>query len=216
MNLGNVFYENIKSKNILFYFEDEELQDISDKLNYNGEIKSTKGDYLMMVDSDFGDPNPKVKQQIVYNIFEENDQLLVSLDINFANIEDLEFDSYFRIYSPIGTVFKSSNVDNRIDIYDENDKNIFGFFVKIAPNEMKNIHFEYYLPKRIKDLIKIGEYSLYVQKQPGLDIEKITVDLNFINGIRLYKPTGFFVEFDKNYVKWEKSLKTDLEFVINF
>ncbi|OGF25525.1 hypothetical protein A2331_01505 [Candidatus Falkowbacteria bacterium RIFOXYB2_FULL_34_18] len=216
-NLRDIFYKNIELKNILFYFNNQAVENIAKVLNYDGEIRNSDGDYLMVVDSSLDkNKNFTTKEEIYYDLKEENNEFFVNLKINYVNLSPEDYNSYVRIYVPVGSEFKSCNIEGKIDIYTESEKTVFGFFLPIEKNEIKNLICSYVLPEKIKTLKNKGDYSLYIQKQPGKKIDKLTVDLSFLDSIKLYEPTGFFVDFDNNHIKWEKTLKTDSEFLINF
>ena len=61
-------------------------------------------------------------------------------------------------------------------IYKEAGKTEFGFWMIINPGETKTVDLEYTVPPSGED------YQLYVQKQPGLDID----DFKFYMNSKLY------------------------------
>lgn len=215
LNLRNIFYDNIKLKNILFYFNDQEIEHLSSYLNYGGAIRKTEGDYLMVVDHFFSGVQKDLQEDVFYTLTEEDSKLSVDLNINYANTSFDDHSLYLRIYVPSGSELLSCN-EEKIEIYKEYEKTVFAFPLTLNAESMKNVNCKYYLPENLKQMLNKGQYSIYVQKQSGKELKNMTVDLNFINDIKLYKPADFFVEHSNNKIKWEKSPETDLEFFINF
>lgn len=216
ISLKNIFYDQLALKNVLLYFFDVLPAQISHFLNYDGVIRETDKDYLMIVDSSFSEGVVRPEEEIFYRVTEEEDGVFVDLDINYANVSSDNYDSYLRIYVPLNSVLSSCNVEDDVLVYQEFNKTVFALPLFLEAESMKNLHCKYFLADTVKDSTKKGEYFLYVQKQPGKNIENFTVDLSFINSIELYQPSDFFLDHDSGHIKWQKAIKTDLEFLINF
>ncbi len=84
------------------------------------------------------------------------------------------------------------------------------------PGKIGNLYFEYKLPYQLNQSIKQNPYKLLIQKQPGNNINELTVDLRFINTVKSYNPTGFNVERQNSQIKWQTDLNIDREFRVNF
>jgi len=160
-----------------------------------------------------------------YSLDQGVNGLFAKLKINYVHRGSFDwkttrYRSYTRIYVPKGSQLIKSwgGSDEPVVTYDEGDKTVFAGFISIEPGKINNIYLEYKLPDRIKmKAIAQKKYSLYVQKQPGLKIEELKVNLNFDNVIKSYKPVGFFVDNEKdNKITWTADLDTDREFNINF
>jgi hypothetical protein len=66
LELGRIFGESLNSKDILFYFKDENLQNIVNKLGWSGEIKNRAGDYLAIFNTNIaGQKTDKVIDEII-------------------------------------------------------------------------------------------------------------------------------------------------------
>ena len=126
---------------------------------------------------------------------------------------------YTRIYVPQGSqlIETGGMVDDEVIIQNELGKTAWGAFIAIEPGEINNLYFAYKLPDSLHKVVKAGQYELYIQKQSGNDIRELIVDLQFINKVRLYNPTGFYVDKIKpSRIRWVSDLGIDREFFVEF
>lgn len=219
---------NFSKKNILLYFNDINFQTIAEEKGWSNKISETNSDYFMVVDSNLSELNNenKIKKKIDYIIDQGSNGLFAKLDITYLNTLnenslDGTYKNYVRIYVPLGSellIFKGIE-DGSLEILEDNKnkKAIYAGIFNIEPGKIENLELYYKLPERINNLALSGDYKLLVQKQPGLIIDSLGVDLNFINSIKLYNPTGFSADLvnDKQIV-WTTNLLTDRYFSINF
>lgn len=223
----NLIDDNLAQKNVLFHFNDLGIQEVAKNSNYSGEIKKTDGDFIMMVDANMAayKTDAVMGKSIEYSLDQGVNGLFAKLKINYIHRGSFDwkttrYRSYTRVYVPKGSQLIKSwgGSDEPVVSYDEGDKTVFAGFISIEPGKINNIYLEYKLPDSIKmKAIAQKKYSLYVQKQPGLKIEELKVNLNFDNVIKSYKPSGFFVENEENnQISWTADLDTDKEFNINF
>ena len=223
----NLVDNNLARKNILFYFDDLAIQEVSKNSNFAGEIKQTDSDFVMVVDANMGayKTDAVMGKSIEYSLDQGINGLFAKLKINYSHRGSFDwkttrYRSYTRIYVPKGSqLIKSWGGDKeQVDVYDEGDKTVFAGFISIEPGKINNIYLEYKLPDRINiQAIAQKEYSLYFQKQAGAKIEELKLSLNFDNIIKSYKPTGFFVDNKEGEkIKWSADLETDREFKVKF
>ena len=60
-------------------------------------------------------------------------------------------------------------------------------------------------------------YNLYIQKQPGSDVNQVAVDANFLNDIKSYSPAVLHAEkVNSSRIKWETDLNMDKSFNVSF
>lgn len=225
-DLTSVIIKNINQKNIIFYASDANIERIIKEQGLGGELKQPEGDFLMVVDANMGalKTDAVMNRSLAYALEEQDRNLLARTTINYAHNGSPDwktsiYKTYTRIYVPLGSKFKKAVFSNKeipadeISFSEELGKTVYGFYLMIEPGKIGSLILEYELPKK---LVK-SNYSLYIQKQPGNNIKELTVDLNFLNNIKSYNPTGFNAErLGKNNIKWETDLMADKQFEIDF
>jgi len=218
------FNDNILRKNILVYFNNSQWQTLAKDLRWTGEIITTDGDYLMVVDANMASlkTDAEMSKSINYSLEQSVNGLFVKLTINYAhhggfNTKTSRYRTYTRVYVPQGSkLVKAKGLsEGEVEVKSELGKTYFGAFVSIEPGEIGSLYFEYKLPVQIEQLVKNGNYELYIQKQPGNDINGLVVDLKLINKVKSYKPTGFYADkINSKRIRWETDLKVDKEFKV--
>jgi len=222
----DIFTSNFLEKDILVYFTDEQLETRAKDLGWAGEIKDVSGDYFMVIDANLGalKTDAVMSKSINYKVEQTANGFFAKLRINYAHHGGFDwrttrYRTYTRVYVPLGSELIKAEADDdkhkKIDVKIESSKASFGTWLVIEPGEVKSLYLEYKLPI---DLIPSdGDYNLYVQKQPGNDIDSLVVDLGFKNKVKSYNPTGFFAIRETNKrVKWETDLNNDKAFKIGF
>lgn len=227
-DLLGIIDSNIYKKNILVYLHDEQSQDVVSALGWSGEVKQVDSDYLMVVDSNMAalKTDAVMGKSVEYEIEENSNGLFAKLKINYAHYggydwRTSEYKTYTRIFVPKGSeLIKSSGVSSgefEVGIDVDLDKTYFGGFIRVDSGEVGSLYLEYKLPEYIEEQVELGSYDLFVQKQAGNSLEKLTVDLKLQNEIKSYSPTGFFVNTkDSNEIEWETKLEGDRRFIVNF
>ncbi len=213
--LADVMGAHILKKNILVYLKDAELQDMIKERNWTGDLIPAEKDYLMVVDSNMGalKTDAIMKRSISYAVRQAHGGIISGLRINYAHAGGKDwrtsaYKTYTRIYVPEGSrLIKAEGVQD-IKTGNEAGKTYFGAYLTVDPGKIKNVYFEYELPERLSS----GSYELYAQKQPGSDIDELSIDLSLSNGVKSYSPSGFFANKNGNRVVWETDLKTDRVF----
>ncbi len=216
---------NLLEKNILLYFNDNGYQEIAEEKGWTGEIKHPSSDYLMVVDANMASykTDAVMAKAIHYRINQNSaNEIIADLVLNYAHHGDFDwkttrYRTYTRVYVPRGSqLISTDGMENeKIEVYEEFGKTVFAFFAVVEPGEIKNIKFSYKLPKWIEGCILNNNYALFVQKQPGNNIQQLTLDMNFSKDIDVYHPTGFFSnKINDKGIEWDTDLKTDRSFVI--
>jgi len=213
----------VAQKDILIFLKNDYLESLAKELNAGGEIKTTTGDYLFLVDSNMAALKTDVVMQrnIDYKLTPSSDGLDVKLNINYAHTggrdwKTDDYKSYTRIYLPFGSqVIKADGfIYEKAKIYNEAGKTVIAGFVIVRVGKSTSLNIEYKLPKRLVDKFQAGGFSLYVQKQPGNRIKTIKVDVSALSAIKSYDPFG--AKVNGNNIIWTSGLETDKEFSINF
>lgn len=218
--------ENALKKNILVYFKDDRLEDLSKDLGWAGEIKETEGDYLMIADANLGalKTDAVMSRSISYSLEQGTNGLFAQLRINYKHNGGFDwrttrYRTYTRVYVPLGAelIKVEGLTDGEAITGVEAGRTYFGGFISIEPGRIGSLYFRYRLPDKLALEIKNNKrYELLIQKQPGNDNEELAVDLKLKNKVKSYSPTGFYVNDYGDGFKWETDLGVDRKFIVNF
>ncbi len=187
-------------------------------------------DYLMVAEDSV--PNKEaINRSIVYEVDQSASGFFSKLRVNYANHGErgqkaTGYKTYIRAFAPLGSRLIKAEIlpvdgvkpggEARAQTQNESGKTSFGAFIEVKPGEIGGLYFEYKLPENFK-LTENCRYELYIQKQSGNNADDLTVDLNFINDVQSYNPTGFYVDrIGNNRVKWESDLTMDKRYIIKF
>lgn len=211
------FLNLLKEKQIMIFSNNADLQNILARNDWAGLIKETTSDYLLVVDSNLASlkTDPSVKRKITYKIRPSGDDYLAQVVVEYDHQGSFDwrttrYRTYTKIYAPLGSKLVGAEgfIDEKKnsaspDLGSELNKSFFGGFLSIEPQTKKTILVEYTLPANIKEQIKNGLYTLFVQKQLGTLSHTLTVDLDF------GKTNGAHKIFQNT------DLRTDREFQLN-
>ncbi|MFA5359440.1 MAG: DUF4012 domain-containing protein [Patescibacteria group bacterium] len=219
----NTVIDNLSQKNLLFYLTDSQLENIAIENGWAGEIKNYYGDYFMVVDANLAalKTDAVMNRSTNYQVVEGSNGLFSKLTINYAHNGKVDwktsaYKSYTRVYVPLGSqLIRISGYENKnIDVGDELGKTWFGFYLVVEPGKISNITLEYKLPSSV---MSNNNYSLYIQKQPGKELDNLSVDLSFKNGIKSYSPASLSMKkINPTRMKWSGDLGIDRSFEIRF
>lgn len=197
--LLDVVRDNLQRKHILSYFKDIELQQLVEKEKWAGQVLSTSEDYLQVVDANLAalKTDAVMQRKIDYSLRPDNGDLYATAQITYEHngwFDDFttRYRSYTRLYVPEGSELQNIKINgqdfdlNKVDIYEEFDKTAFGLFFEVEPGQSKAIAFEYILPERILKETKDGEYTLTLQKQPGIRELNVGLDLIFPDKLKVF------------------------------
>ncbi len=220
----DIFKSSLTEKDILLYFNDVGYQEIAQDRSWTGELMQPQGDYLMVVDANMASfkTDAVIKRGMSYGLAEEGDgRLLANLRLDYSHHgaydwKTTRYQSYTRVYVPRGSQLISLEgaEAGTQEVYDEQGKTVFAFLLKIDPGKIGNIRLRYRLPRAIEENYQRGQYSIYVQKQPGKDIDDFHVSLTSNSEISAYEPTGFFAEKEKDNISWNTEFSADRQFSI--
>lgn len=214
---------NLTEKNLQFYLTDSQLENIAVANGWAGEIKNYYGDYFMVVDANLAalKTDAVMRRSLNYKVTEGANGLFSKLTLNYvhdgkADWKTSAYKSYTRVYAPLNSqLIKISGYQAKeIDTGSEAGKTWFGFYLTVAPGKINNITLEYKLPPGI---MLNNNYGLYIQKQPGKELDYLSVDLSFQNGIKSYSPSSLSMRrVGSTKIKWEGDLNIDRSFEVKF
>ncbi len=189
--LAQTMFKNLDEKHMLLYFIDKDTQLAIEKLNYAGRIKEYDGDYLHINNVNFAGAksNMFIDEEITSETKFEGGKAKRTVTIKFKNPHEhsdcnLErgglclnaiLRNWIRFYVPEGSElvsFKGSQTKTLT--YDELGKTVFEGFMTVNPKGQATVTVEYTLPSSIKE----SGYKLLLQKQPGVENQELTVEVN--------------------------------------
>ncbi len=175
--LETVFQE-IPEKHFLVYFDNQGLQDLVEKYNFGGRIKDFQGDYLYMSDSKINGGSGQIDQTITKIVSTENGNIVSTLSVVFENLDTASQNPYreeISFFVPKGSKLLSSS-DNftEVSTTEENNKTVFRGRISVNPKSKINVTLKYNLPS---GLVDSSNYSLFIQKQPGVDAINFNTDI---------------------------------------
>ena len=162
-----------------------------------------------------------MSRSVNYKITEGVSGLFSKLTLNYVHSGKPDwktgvYKSYTRVYAPLNSrlIEISGHQSREVDQGEEAGKTWFGFYLTVEPGKINNITLEYKLPPSV---MLNNNYSLYIQKQPGKELNYLSVDLSFKNGIKSYSPTSLSArKVEPARLKWEGDLNIDRSFYVNF
>lgn len=214
----------LNQKQIMLYSTaaDEESKILEQ--DWGGEMKSGAGDYLLWTDANLGSLKTDVviSRSFSYSIAPSSSDLIATARMRYKHAGGFtwrtsRYRDYVRVFVPSGShLLASAGNNDSVDEGDESGRHWFGVFISVSPGSNGELSFTYTLPKNIIDDIKNGGYHLYVQKQPGTDSIRLTLELKFDKNLTGAAPAKSSEKFGGNLYQTTTDLKEDREFKVNF
>lgn len=196
--------DSLDKKDILLYSTNSEIESLISNASWAGEIKDSRRDYLMVIDSNLASykSDQYIDRTISYSIEQnENNDLIATVELKYKHNGDFSWNStryrtYTRIITPLGSKLievigsmdnDRSDIEGQIDSYEKYEKQVFGTFISIEPKQTKTLIFKYTLPDYLKEEIMKKEYILYIQKQPGVENASFVIDFKLNQDLSKYK-----------------------------
>ncbi len=189
--LAQTMFTNLDEKHILLYFIDKDTQKAVEAMNYAGRIREYKGDYLHVSNVNFAGAksNLFIEENVISETKFEGGKVKRVVTMKFKNPHphsdcNLErgglclnatLRNWIRFYVPEGaTLDKFTGSQTKTLTYDELGKTVFEGFMTVNPKGSATVTIEYTLPSSITE----KDYSLLVQKQPGVEKQDLTVEID--------------------------------------
>ncbi len=225
--LIDVVSSNVARKNVLLYSRDNALQTLIREQGWSGSVRQEWGDYLMVVDANMAalKTDAVMDRQINYKLVEKDNKLIAVATLRYSHRGRFDwktsrYRTYTRVYVPAGSklVHATGFSQDKVSVAEELGKTYFGAFLSVEPGQIGQLVFEYELPKQILENMKnYKNYRLIVQKQPGKQLSKLTVDVSFQNDIKSYHPANFYSGAGgPKQLTAEGDLSVDRSFFVNF
>lgn len=178
--LAGAAWNGLEGKDILLFFKEGGLTQALVEGGFDGRVRATDKDFLMAIDSNYGTKaNVWIKRNVAYKVFNINraNQLQGELTITWEHAGTSAWPSgtytnLFRVLIPKGSRLTEATLNgedclSNIMETEEAGKTEFATLLRIEPQTTAILKLSYTLPSAL-DLRDDGNYSLWVQKQPGV------------------------------------------------
>lgn len=185
--LIQTMFKNLEEKHILVYFVDPETQKSLEQMNFAGRIRDYQGDYLHVNNVNFAGAkaNMFVSEEINSKTNGKDREVVVNFRNPYppsdCNLErgglclNATLRNWIRFYVPEGSKLISFQGSiKKVQTYDELDKTVFEGYLEIIPQGKATVSIKYTLPSSVDT----NNYSLLIQKQPGVEEQKLKVKFN--------------------------------------
>lgn len=190
--LAQTMFTNLDKKHILLNFTDPEIQLAAEKLDYAGRITDYSSDYLHVNNVNFaGAKSNLFVNKIITSVTKMNGKNGIERTVTIelrnpypasdCNLErgglclNATLRDWARLYVPEGSkLVNFEGSQKKVQTYDELGKTVFEGFMTVDPLGKATAVITYTLPPRISK----DNYSLMVQKQPGEDMLKMSVEID--------------------------------------
>lgn len=175
LTLAKTLIAEVRQKHVLFYFQNQQIQQIADSYDVSSGIKSTKGDYLAINDTNLGTANSnRFVTQTVKKTIEKNELKYIStVDVTYTNTGDIDtHQNLLNIYVPRGSILLNSSQD--VKQFEDLGKSLFQTTFNLPPKQTVIVSVVYQLPDYV---VNTEPYSLVIQKQPGVDSVEYTLGI---------------------------------------
>lgn len=222
----------LRERHLLVYVDETRAQDVFQEMSWDGALRPSSGDFLMVVDSNvgFNKVNPNVEQTIDYAVaLDESGAATAQLILSYrhriqhptpacvheprygdtyADLMERCYWDYVRVYLPAGTdLAQVEGAEGPIEVYRESGYTVVGIFFLLETGEARQIAVRYHSrPASLKQ-----GYALLIQKQPGTGSLPLRVSVSLPDGAqptRAIPDGGAWV--DDRFV-WQGTLDEDRE-----
>lgn len=181
LEIARLVYDMARENHIKMYFEDQEMQQRAEDFGFDGAVAEVSGDYLYVVDSNMGalKTDYYMERAISQKVEECEEGVCTTVEITYTNtaIEatplNNDYRSYTRVYVAEDAWIESveGNEDDwPVDYSIEYGKKVAGFEVIVPFGTSRTVTLTYNTPAR-------ENYMLSVQKQPGVEVIDLKVDV---------------------------------------
>lgn len=193
-----VVEKGLDEKNIMFYFQNEDLQKKVASMGWGGRMADVScresncfPDYIAVIEANLGVNKANLyiqKETILTKTIISDGNVDTTITIQYKNNSPEEvfpagtYKNYLRIYIPRDSIVKNVSIDNgTIDKVDQKDygkdKKEVGFLVAVPPIGKKEVKMEYLLP--IKIFLTDKVYQFFYQQQPGAYTSPLALNFAF-------------------------------------
>ncbi len=200
--------QELRNKNVMLYFPDENLQSLAESVHWDGGVaKDWPSDYLMLVDANLGalKTDYYIKRSLDYlvDFTGEKPRATVTYTYNHTathgDWRTSDYHTYTRILAPQGAKYIEQTRKNTGGILTQDSpelkKTVFGYKVDAVIGQTLETSIQYELP----DTITPENYRLLIQKQSGVGSLPVTVhlktkDQEYTENAELTKDLNFSIQ----------------------
>ena len=240
--IGFAFLTSLEEKDILVYLDDEEINSLMAKFNWDGGIKGAScrlqavdcfTDYLHINEANVGinKANYFISREIEQAVVIDAEGKVKSrLVINYQNNSPHDvfpagdYRNYLRILLPLGSEInqvvikdpEQKQEEKKIEEFDHQtdfQRESFGFLVEVPVAERRRVEIEY--QSRKEERVESGGYLLLVQKQSGTRNDQYNLSISYPKDFFLTKmdPEALTRE---GLVVYNTNLSRDIAFELVF
>lgn len=223
----------IKEKHLIFYFKDNELQNLMERENFAGKVENNDGDYCLVSDDNFAwtKSHQALKKKFIYKLNLENGEAELLLNYYLSEEQNWKIKdiiSLTKVYLPPETTivnfegftpdppllerYDDLNRLAKLTEFERDNKTVFSGWIYLKPLESKDFKLFYKLPK---DVYQRKTYELLFQKQPGIIHNDLKIEIN-LGKRRPKKIDPLPYLYDGKIIKWQTNLLQDRKFMIYF
>ncbi|MEA2006923.1 MAG: DUF4012 domain-containing protein [Patescibacteria group bacterium] len=163
--------QHLNEKDVMIFFENQELQDQISYLNWSGEVKNTEKDYLMIVDANLAayKSDQVMRRSFKYYVDFNRERPRAKLAITYSHkgsVRDwqiTDYQTYLRVFVSENSWLVDSRELSDVKFGKENGKKYFGSLIRVPLGKSKTVEFIYDLPENFTE----DDYGLLIQKQSG-------------------------------------------------
>ena len=225
LDMVSTLRHNVQDNNLMFYFNDPQMQAKLTQYGWDSELKPNRYDYLYVVDSNISRLriDHMVPRLIDYQVEDVNNTYVATLKLSYNFNLDKEkteglfnekigdYTTYTRVYVPEGSSMINYDGVEDVDTFNELGKSVLGVFITVKPNTEKTVTLTYVLPF-IKN--EAG-YELVMQKQPGNEFAALRVSLPMPENAEQFLPAKPQINETDNIAVWQMIFDEDQTFVMN-
>jgi hypothetical protein len=158
---------------------------------YDGAIQNKGGDYLSVVDSNYGGGKAdfNVNRTITYQThIEDNGTQTSNLTITYVNNCWWDYKVFTTALVPNGAQLLDARYSSQALgplVTASDGLTAISSWVVVAPHSAANVTYTYTLPATVGSAGVFGHYDLYVQKQAGIDHYTLNTDVTLPHGAQV-------------------------------
>ncbi len=205
-SLFDLFKKMVDEKQLMFFASDTNVQTTIENTLWGGRqtVVPVSTDFVQLVDANLASlkTDAVIDRNITYKVRKNNDEWVGDLAINYQHNGSYDwkttrYRSFTRIYLPLeNKLLESSGFVDDVkskksvlaQVSSEAGKQVWSGFWFVEPKQSYTLHFKYNLGAGIQNELNAGKYTLYAQKQLGIDRQtRLTVEVDFGTTVRRFE-----------------------------
>ncbi len=227
----------LAQRNLQVYVDNPATEALLHRVRWDGAVRATAGDYLMVVDSNvgFNKVNPNIEQTIDYDVVLDSNGLVTSqltltyrhavsrptpaciheprYGDSYLDLMERCYWDYLRVYLPAGSELVSLvGSDSPPNVYGEAGCTVIGTAFLLETGQSRAIKLTYRHPSEAEQ----GSYTLLVQKQAGTAAPQLRVRIDLPQGSGSSAAKSDSIVTVDGRAIWQGALAQDLEIEIEW